>query len=256
MARLQDKVAIITGGARGLGEAYARLFATEGARVLLGDVRDELGEKVAADIGDGAVYQHLDVTRPDDWAGAVATATDRFGRLDVLVNNAGILRFEPLESMTLESYLEVVSVNQVGCFLGMQAVIPALRAAGGGSIVNISSGSGLEGVPAAVAYVASKWAIRGMTKTAALELGREGIRVNSVHPGPFETPMLFERAELTPATIDAIASGFPIPRVGRAEELAHLVLFLASDESSYCTGAEYKIDGGRTAGQPLPLAVD
>ena len=251
MARLEDKVALITGGARGQGEAEARLFVAEGARVVVADVLDAEGSKVAAEIGDQARYVHLDVSDEAGWQSAVAETVSLFGKLDVLVNNAGIVRTGLIEGMSLASYMEVVNVNQVGSFLGMRAVVEPMREAGGGSIVNISSNAGLEGVEGVVAYVATKWAVRGMTKTAAIELGRYGIRVNSVHPGGVDTPML-SGEELAGVDQDAAFASQPIARIGRPEEIARLVLFLASDEASYCTGSEFAADGGRMAGHRDP----
>ena len=247
MGRLDGKVALITGGSRGQGAAEGQLFVAEGARVVLADVRDEEGEAQAAKLGEDAVYQHLDVRSESDWERAVARAVEQFGRLDVLVNNAGIVHAEPLEQMSRETYMAVIEVNQVGVFLGMRAVTAAMRDAGGGSIINISSNAGLEGVSGVIGYVASKWAVRGMTKTAALELGRYGIRVNSVHPGGVDTPML-EQDDFDAVDQDAVFAGQPIPRIGRPEEIAKLVLFLASDDSSYSTGSEFVADGGMMAG--------
>ena len=251
MARLEGKVALITGGARGQGEAEARLFVTEGAKVVIADVLDDQGKAVATELGDAATYVHLDVAREDDWLHAVESAVASFGKLDVLVNNAGIVRAGPLESTDLESYMDVVRVNQVGPFLGMRAVVPPMRDAGGGSIVNIASNAGLEGVEGVIAYVATKWALRGMTKTAAIELGQYGIRVNSVHPGGVDTPMI-AGDKLGSVDQDAAFASQPIPRIGRPEEIARLVLFLASDEASYTTGAEVSADGGRMAGHRDP----
>jgi 3alpha(or 20beta)-hydroxysteroid dehydrogenase len=248
MGRVDGKVVLVSGGARGQGEAEARLLAREGARVLIGDVQDELGAKVAAEIGDGALYQALDVRRAADWQRCVAAAERRFGRLDGLVNNAGISRAGAIEAMPLEQYREVIDVNQVGCFLGMQAAIPAFKRAGGGSIVNISSTAGLQGVAGMVAYCASKFAIRGMTKVAALELGHAGIRVNSVHPGTIDTPMV-SSPEFEGVDKAAYFAKLPIPRIGRSEEIASLVLFLISDESSFATGSEFVADGGVTCGE-------
>ena len=219
--------------------------------MLIADVLDESGAKVAAEIGDSAHYTHLDDTQEDDWEAAVEKAVASFGKLDVLVNNAGIVRTGLMESMDLASYMEVVNVNQVGVFLGMRAVVKPMREAGGGSIVNISSSAGLEGVEGVVPYVASKWAVRGMTKTAAIELGRYGIRVNSVHPGGVDTAMV-SGDELAGADQDAAFANQPIARIGRPEEIALLVLFLASDEASYTTGAEISADGGRMAGHRDP----
>jgi 3alpha(or 20beta)-hydroxysteroid dehydrogenase len=251
VGRLDGKVALISGAARGQGEAEARTFAAEGARLVLGDVLDDLGEKLAIDLGDVAVYQHLDVTDAADWSGAVALAVSRFGGLNVLVNNAGILRLGTIEDQPLDEYMAIVNVNQVGCFLGMKAVIPALKQAGGGVIINTSSTSGFVGMPGLTAYTASKFAVRGMTKCAAVELGHLGIRVNSVHPGGIDTDMT-RLPEWKDVDKDLVYRSQPIPRIGRPEEVASLMVFLASDDSSYCTGAEFLVDGGMTAGPPVP----
>ena len=253
--RLEGRVAIVSGAARGMGAAEARQFAAEGASVVLGDVLDEDGVKVASEIGAAAVYTPLDVTREEDWKAAVELAQNRFGHLDVLVNNAGILRLGLLEQTPLEEYELVVRVNQVGCFLGMKTVIPALREAGGGSIVNISSVAGMNGIAGAVSYTASKYAVRGMTKVAALEVGKDGIRVNSVHPGGVDTPMI-AREGGSAGDDDSAGLPNPIPRIARPEEVAELVTWLASDASSYCTGSEFVIDGGGTAGMLLPTLED
>jgi len=256
VGRLDGKVALISGAARGMGQAEARLFAAEGAKVLLCDVRDAEGEAVAAEIGASALYQHLDVTREEDWAEAVAAATRAFGRLDVLVNNAGIGEGAPLAETTLESYRRVTEVNQTGVFLGMRAVIEPMTAAGGGSILNVSSIDGMIGMDLVISYVASKWAVRGMTKTAARELAPRGIRVNSIHPGFIHTHLAVEDTSALPAThalLDAYtAKAAPMGRTGEPEEIARLALFLASDESSYSTGSEFVADGGLIAGYPPP----
>lgn len=250
MGKLDGKVAIVTGAARGQGAAEARLFVREGGKVLLGDVLDEEGRLVAKELGDAAHYRHLDVTAETDWQAAVEDAVERFGRLDVLVNNAGIAKFGPIAMTSLEDYMAVINVNQVGVFLGMKHAVPALTRSGGGSIVNISSVDGMTGMFGVVAYVSSKWAVRGMTKTAALEFGPLGIRVNSIHPGGVDTPML--RPADAPAAVDVDLTPFfkrvPLGRIGLPEDIAQLAAFLASEESAYCTGAEFVIDGGLTAG--------
>jgi 3alpha(or 20beta)-hydroxysteroid dehydrogenase len=247
MGRLEGKVALVSGGARGQGEAIARLFSAEGARVVIGDILDDLGARVAWEIGAAARYRRLDVTRADDWAAAVVEASETFGKLDVLVNNAGILSRAPLERLRLDEYMRTIQVNQIGCLLGIQAAIPALKAAGGGSIVNTSSTAGLQGFPELGAYVSSKWAVRGLTKVAALELGAYRIRVNSIHPGAIATPMIDPTGALVTQK-DHPYANVPLGRVGEPLDVARLALFLASDESSFCTGAEFIIDGGATTG--------
>jgi 3alpha(or 20beta)-hydroxysteroid dehydrogenase len=251
MGRLDGKVALISGAARGQGEAEARLFAAEGACVVLGDVLDEQGERVATEIGDTARYVHLDVRDEASWEAAVKTSEGDFGPVTVLVNNAGILRFSPLSDTPVEQFREVIEVNQIGPFLGMKTVLPSMTKAGGGSIVNISSTNGLSGFPNTISYTASKWAVRGMTRTAAMELGPLGIRVNSIHPGGVDTEMINPQAIEGLGTNDDLESRFadlPLRRVGKPQEIAYLALFLASDESSYSTGAEFVADGGMLAG--------
>jgi len=254
--RLDGKVALISGGARGMGKCEARLFVEEGAKVAVCDVRDDEGKAVAEALGGAAVYQHLDVTREDEWAGAVAATLAAFGRLDVLVNNAGIADAAPLAEMSLESYRRVTDVNQTGVFLGMKAVIEPMTAAGGGSILNISSIDGLIGMNGLTGYVASKWAVRGMTKTAAMELAPLGIRVNSVHPGFIKTDMGVDEGvptEQVHGLLEEYAGRMaPLGRAGVPEDIAKLAIFLASDESSYATGSEFVVDGGLTAGYPSP----
>lgn len=244
--RLAGKVAIVSGAARGQGEAEARRFVEEGASVLLTDVLDEEGEKVAAELGDAAAYRHLDVTSEDDWIAAVAEAEERFGPVSVLVNNAGILDFGPVAKQDVERFRRVIDVNLTGTMLGIKSVIPSMRKAGGGSIVNISSNSGIWGIPQAAAYCSSKWAVRGLSKAAALELGRYGIRVNSVHPGGVDTPMVSGPGHDPNDT--SWAKKLPLGRFGRPDEIAAVVTFLASDEAAYVTGAEWSVDGGATAG--------
>lgn len=250
MNRFDGKVIIITGAARGQGEAHARRFAAEGARVVLGDVLDEAGRAVAADIGDAARYVHLDVSSESDWSAAVATAVEFGGRLDVLVNNAAIIAPSAIEDTSLEQYMAVINVNQVGCFLGMRSVVGPMRDSGGGSIVNISSIDGIASKNGLVSYTASKFAIRGMTKTAAMEFGRHGIRVNSVHPGGVNTimgnPIDHPALEIEPYRMQAIA------RIGYPDEIAAAVTFLASDEASYITGTELVVDGGWLTGRIEP----
>jgi 3alpha(or 20beta)-hydroxysteroid dehydrogenase len=250
MSRLAGKVALITGAARGQGEAEAQIFVAEGAKVVLGDVMDDLGKAVAKSLGDSAIYLHHDVSREESWANFVATAHQSFGRIDVLVNNAGILHVASIAEIKLENYLRVIHVNQVGCLLGMKSVIPHMAKVGGGSIINISSISGIEGAIGLVSYVSSKFAIRGMTKTAALELGRLGIRVNSICPGGIDTPMGRGDSEGF-ENIDSSAwyRSLPLQRIGKPEEVAKLALYLASSDSAYCTGAEFVIDGGALAGE-------
>jgi 3alpha(or 20beta)-hydroxysteroid dehydrogenase len=249
--RLDGKRILITGAARGQGAVEAQLFTAAGARVLLADVLVDQGEQVAKEIGEAARFVHLDVTSPDEWARAMRVASEWAGGLDVLVNNAGIVRAAPFASMTLQDYRAVIDVNQVGCFLGMQAAIEPLSAAGGGSIVNVSSVAGMKGVAGVMGYVASKWAIRGMTKAAALELGVHGIRVNSVHPGTIDTDMV-NGPEFAEVDRDAYFRDMPVPRIGRPEDVANIVAFLASDASAYCTGGEFLVDGGDLAGTPVP----
>jgi 3alpha(or 20beta)-hydroxysteroid dehydrogenase/cyclopentanol dehydrogenase len=248
--RLAGKVALISGGARGMGAVEARLFAKEGARVVIGDILDAEGRRVESDVraaGGEALYAHLDVTSEADWQRAVAAAVSRFGKLDVLVNNAGIGGPGRVEDTTLEEWTRVMTVNATGVFLGSKAAIPALRAAGGGSIVNISSQLGLVGMEnSSPQYQASKGAVRLLTKLTALQYAKERIRVNSVHPGPILTPMT-EARRADPDLYRLMVSRIPLGRYGEAEEVAYGVLYLASDESSFVTGSELVIDGGWTA---------
>ncbi len=245
--RLAGRVALISGAARGQGAAEARLFAREGAAVVLGDVLEAEAKERAAEIraaGDRAEALRLDVTRAEDWEAAVALAERRFGRLDVLVNNAGILDTSGVEATTPETWQRVIAVNQTGVWLGMRAALPALRRAGGGSIINVSSVFGLIGSGGSAAYHASKGAVRLLSKTAAIEYAPENIRVNSIHPGVIETPMLDALpAEARPA----LRSLTPLGRNGSPEDVAYGALYLASEESAFVTGSELVIDGGLTA---------
>ncbi|MGW7432091.1 SDR family NAD(P)-dependent oxidoreductase [Streptomyces sp. NPDC054861] len=252
MGKLDGRVVVITGAARGQGEQEARLFAAEGARVVLGDVLDEPGEALAKELGEErAVYVHLDVTREEEWTAAVAVATERFGRIDGLVNNAGILRFNELVSTPLEEFQAIVSVNQVGCFLGIRAVAPEIAAAGGGTIVNTASYTGLTGMAGVGAYAATKHAVLGLTRVAALELAASGVRVNAVCPGAIDTPMSHPEGVDPAATAELYRKLVPLGRIGRPEEVAALALFLTGDDSAYITGQPFVIDGGWLAGVSL-----
>ena len=250
MGRLDGKVALITGGARGMGKSHVRHFVAEGARVVFGDVRDDQGRYVAAGLGEQSCrYIHHDVTAEDDWAAAVALAAEAFGRLDVLVNNAGILTFAPIAEMPLADFRRVLEVNAVGCWLGMKAVIDPMTRAGGGSIVNISSIEGFTGAAGLSAYSASKFAIRGMTKVAAQELAQFGIRVNSVHPGGVLTRMVIDSEGARSADeAQAFLRAMPLGRFAEPGEISRLVAYLASDDSSYSTGSEFVADGGLLSG--------
>jgi 3alpha(or 20beta)-hydroxysteroid dehydrogenase len=245
MGRLNGKVAIVTGGAQGQGAAICRGFVAEGAKVVIADIAADEGELLAKELGDAALFRRHDVTSEDDWTATVAAAVDTFGRVDVLVNNAGILMFAELTATSLEDYERVIRINQFGTFLGMRSVVAAMEAAGGGSIVNASSIEGLGGMPFLVAYSSSKFAIRGMTKAAAMELGPKGIRVNSVHPGMIDTGMT--RIHGGDAAMEWGGQRVALKRVGLPEDVVGIYVFLASDESSYCTGGEYTVDGGATA---------
>jgi 3alpha(or 20beta)-hydroxysteroid dehydrogenase len=245
VSRLAGKIAIVTGGAQGQGAEIARQFVAQGAKVAIADVADDLGQPLADELGDSAFFRHHDVSDEDSWTALVAEVEERYGPVNVLANNAGILRFGEIEKMTKDEYLALVHVNQLGTFLGMRAVARTMRKNGGGSIINSSSVEGLAGMASLTGYVATKWAIRGMTKAAAMELGPKQIRVNSIHPGMIDTPMT--RPHGGDAAMEFGASRVPLRRVGYPTDIAPLYVFLASDESSYINGAEIAIDGGVTA---------
>lgn len=251
--RLAGKIALVTGAARGIGAATARRFVAEGARVLLTDRRGDEGEALAAELeatrSGSACFQALDVTDEANWNEVVARAEADWGGLDVLVNNAGTIRVKPLTETDLETFRKVLDTNLIGAFLGIRAVVPSMTNRGGGSIVNFSSVQGLEGRENMTAYAASKFGVRGLSKSAAIELGPKGIRVNVVVPGPTKTKMT-ERKGWTDAQYDAAYGGYPLGRMAEAREIAEVVVFLASDESSFCTGADYVVDGGVLVGKP------
>lgn len=251
LGRVDGKIALVTGAARGQGAAEARLLVQEGARVVLTDILDQEGAALAEELGENAWFTHHDVCSEDAWNETVKATEERFGHIQILINNAGILKLNEIANTSLEEYMQVVNVNQVGVFLGMKTVADSMKKAGSGSIINVSSIDGLIGMSHAVSYVASKFAVRGMTKVAALELGKFGIRVNSIHPGGVNTPMV------TGSGLDAdggngnMFSNVPLGRIGEPEDIASLALFLASDESSYSSGSEFVIDGAMLAGFTL-----
>jgi NAD(P)-dependent dehydrogenase (short-subunit alcohol dehydrogenase family) len=250
MARLAGKVALISGGARGQGAAEAKLFTQEGAKVVFGDILDEQGKRVEEEIhaqGGDAIYVHLDVTRAQDWQRAVQTAESQYGKLDILVNNAGIAIRGTIEETSEEDWDRLMAINMKGVFLGTKYAIPAMRRAGGGSIINISSGAGIAPAPGtSAAYAATKGGVRLFSKATAVQHAKDNIRCNSVHPGPIDTPMVRE-PQTDPARLAELTGRVPLGRLGTSEEIAYGVLYLASDESSYVTGSELVIDGGRTA---------
>ncbi|MBS4201182.1 glucose 1-dehydrogenase [Bacillus sp. FJAT-49732] len=243
MARLDGKIAIITGAAQGMGASHARKFVEEGAKVVLTDLNEEKGKALAAELGENALFVKHNVTSADDWATVVSETEKAFGSVNVLVNNAGITMAKSILELTEEEYRRIVDINQVSVFLGMKAVIPVIQKAGGGSIVNISSLNGI--VAGAIGYTDTKFAVRGMTKAAAIECAHYGIRVNSVHPGVIATPMVVQ--EDTKAAVEEFSKHIPLKRVAQPEEVSNLVVYLASDESSYSTGAEFIVDGGLAA---------
>jgi 3alpha(or 20beta)-hydroxysteroid dehydrogenase len=243
---LDGVVSIVTGASRGMGADYVRGLVAAGSKVVATDVLDDLGEELAAEWGDAVMYRHLDVADAAGWQAVVDEAESTWGPVGVLVNNAGILMFGPIESLTAEDWQRTIDINLTGVFLGMHVVVPSMKRAGGGSIVNISSTAGLQGYANLGAYVASKWGVRGLTKSAALELGPDNIRVNSIHPGPIRTPMIDGVA------LDDIVGGQPIARVGECEEVTAMLLFILRD-ATYSTGHEFIIDGGTIVGQTVRM---
>lgn len=243
MNRLENKVAIITGGAQGMGAAHVRLFVEQGAKVVLTDLNEEKGQALAAELGDNVIFVKQNVTSEEDWKNVLAVTEEKFGQVNVLVNNAGITMAKSILDISLDEYRRIVDINQTSVFLGMKTVAPLMAKSGGGSIINISSMNGL--VAGAVGYTDTKFAVRGMTKAAAMNLAIMGIRVNSVHPGVIATPMVVQ--EDTKAAVETFSAQIPLKRVAQPEEVSNMVLFLASDESSYSTGSEFVIDGGLTA---------
>src|SRR5713101_6871391 len=255
MKRFDDRTVIVTGGARGMGASHARGFVAEGANVVIADVLEQEGRTLADEIGEHAIFSRLDVTNDKDWAVTVAAAEDAFGPVSVLVNNAGIVRFGRIEETEPAVWRQVMEINVTGAYLGIRAVVSSMRKAGGGAIVNISSGAGFTATFGLAAYVSSKWGVRGLTKTAALELGRDNIRVNSIHPGAIRTPILANDAPdaaAMAATMEGAGVGLSaIPRIAEPEEITQMVLFVASDLASFSTGSEFIADGGLLLG-PVP----
>jgi 3alpha(or 20beta)-hydroxysteroid dehydrogenase len=245
MGRVDGKVAIVTGGARGMGEAFVRKLVAEGAKVVCADVLDEEGRALARTLGKSSLFVHLDVTSEADWQNAIKGTEAAFGPVSVLINNAGIAITGPIEDTSESTFRGVIDVNVVGIFLGIKVTLPSMRRAGGGSIINMSSQCGLRGVANTISYTASKFAACGMSKSMAMELAPDAIRVNSIHPGPTRTPMIMNNAG-SAELIKAVAEQVPLKRIGEPEEIANMVLLLASDEMKYATGAEFVVDGGLT----------
>jgi 3alpha(or 20beta)-hydroxysteroid dehydrogenase len=252
MKRFENRTVIVTGGARGIGASHARGFIAEGANVVIADVVDQEGQSLADKLGDHAIFTHLDVTSDADWAATVTAAENAFGPVSVLVNNAGIVHFARIADTEPADWSRVIDINLTGTYLGIRALASSMRKAGGGAIVNISSGAGISGAFGLGAYVTSKWGVRGLTKTAALELARDKIRVNSIHPGATRTTMAAQPD--VEAVMAASVRGLAIPRIAEPEELTRLVLFVASDEASFSTGSEFIADGGALLG-PVPDAT-
>nr|WP_296773436.1 glucose 1-dehydrogenase [Rhodococcus sp. (in: high G+C Gram-positive bacteria)] len=244
MARLNGKIALVTGGAQGIGEGIVRRLVEEGAQVVIGDIAAAEGEALASELGDAATFARLDVSDSSTWAAAIATAKESFGPVSVLVNNAGVLRVAPLEDIAEEDIRRIYDINLLGPFLGMQAVVPDMKNAGAGSIVNVASSSGLIGMPMQAAYSSSKWGLRGLAKSAAIELGRYRIRVNTVYPGAV-------RSALTAGLDESMFDAYAVPRLGEPSDIGSAVAYLASEEASFVTGADLAVDGGFVLG-PVP----
>ncbi|MFS1526329.1 glucose 1-dehydrogenase [Microbulbifer sp. 2304DJ12-6] len=251
MKRLAGKTAIVTGGASGMGEATVRLFVEHGAKVVIADVNDQRGQALAQELGEVVTFQHMDVSKEEDWTAAVAQA-QTLGTYNVLVNNAAILKMSSITNTSTEEYMRVIEVNQLGTFMGIRSAIEPMKAAGVGSIINVSSIDGLHSSAGLGAYSSSKWAVRGLTKSAAIELGQYGIRVNSVHPGGIYTEMGGASRTSEDDMNRTFYAKHPIPRVGQPNEVAYVSLFLATDEASYSTGSEFVADGGWIAGLRNP----
>jgi 3alpha(or 20beta)-hydroxysteroid dehydrogenase len=245
MGRFDGKVALISGGARGMGAAHVRGLIAEGAKVVFGDILDDEGASLAEELGDSAHYVHLDVTKDDDWKQAIAAAETAYGPISLLVNNAGIVAYGPVDVMEPDEFRRVIDINLTGTFLGMHYTVPSMRKADGGAIINISSTAGLMGYATIAAYGASKWGVRGMTKAVAMELGSDNIRVMSIHPGPIRTPM-------TEGMGDELTMAQPIKRFGEPEEVTKLMMFMAAD-ATYSTGSEWVIDGGAVLGPVIDI---
>jgi 3alpha(or 20beta)-hydroxysteroid dehydrogenase len=245
MARFDGWVALVSGGARGMGASHVRGLAGEGANVVFGDVLDEEGKALEAELGDAAHFVHLDVTKDDDWKAAVEATEQAYGPINLLVNNAGIVSYGPVDAMDPADFRRVIDINLVGVFLGMHYAVPSMRKGTGGAIINISSTAGMMGYASIAAYAASKWGVRGMTKSVAMELGKDNIRVMSIHPGPIATPMTADLG-------DEMTLTQPIPRMGKPEEVTKLLMFMAAD-ATYSTGSEWIVDGGALLGPIVDL---
>ncbi len=247
MTRLKDKIAIVTGAAQGMGAAIAENFVKEGAHVIICDILEKKGEALATELGEQATFARLDVSSEENWHSVVTNIIGRHGKIDILVNNAGILRFHKSEDTSVELFQQILNINLVGAHIGIVSVVPHMKKAGQGSIINMSSADGLDGANGLSAYGASKWGLRGLTKVTALEFGPHNIRVNSIHPGGINTAMVNPQG----VPSEYINQGFkiyPAQRVGEVDEVASAAVYLASDESTYCMGSEIAVDGGMTAG--------